>query len=598
MKFSRFVYLFIAVQMLLSIQLFAALPPKIGVSGNLLLINGKTAISFIKENGNLSPSDRAQTAYQRLNALVDAGLSADSIYAKTESDSSRVYAGFDLICIATKQDAKAVGVSPMSLASSWANRIRTLLSLPAISFSTNKTIVPVGETRSIRVGGIAEGPIQAVIDNSSIASVDVNQELRLIVVRGNNMGYAICRVIVGGESSQFLVNVRKFAGFMKAVPTVKITGNPCPEDVAELAVRQEVIRNASLEPGVSFKITGISGHKGDYAVSSNRMVRVAVKITGEGYLDYATVLPIVVSNLSMRYEKPEVLFYSNNPERLLKFQQLFNGQLEFDKPSRILYHHQSALASTARFLVDIINPNNESISLRVTRGTPEPMVDTVIVGYVAGRSFLRDYYSNTSVIETLPAQSRLVLFSESLGNLKTASGILQITQLTKGQGALLRVQALPLGIDDVAQGSITPSPNALIAQLSDHRYLMPVKQIEAQYTVGKNWAFINMGKQALTNGETNKVLYGNYGVSYEIKVKINNPTEVKKKVNVLFDPTAGFASGTFMIDGKLTNARFVKPPTEYTLASYDLKPGEERNIQIQTIPLAGSNYPAKIIVRS
>lgn len=166
-------------------------------------------------------------------------------------------------------------------------------------------------------------------------------------------------VFISFTLSQFLVNVRKFAGFMKAVPTVKITGNPCPEDVAELAVRQEVIRNASLEPGVSFKITGISGHKGDYAVSSNRMVRVAVKITGEGYLDYATVLPIVVSNLSMRYEKPEVLFYSNNPERLLKFQQLFNGQLEFDKPSRILYHHQSALASTARFLVDIINPNNE-----------------------------------------------------------------------------------------------------------------------------------------------------------------------------------------------------------------------------------------------
>jgi len=66
----------------------------------------------------------------------------------------------------------------------------------------------------------------------------------------------------------------------------------------------------------------------------------------------------------------------------------------------------------------------------------------------------------------------------------------------------------------------------------------------------------------------------------------------------LFDPSAGLASGVFIIDGKFVVTKHVQPPSEVPLASYQIKPGETRDVRILTVPLAGSSYPATLVVRS
>jgi hypothetical protein len=41
----------------------------------------------------------------------------------------------------------------------------------------------------------------------------------------------------------------------------------------------------------------------------------------------------------------------------------------------------------------------------------------------------------------------------------------------------------------------------------------------------------------------------------------------------------------------------VAPPVEAPLATFHLQPGERRAVRVQTIPVGGSSYPARLVVR-
>lgn len=562
-----------------------------------VMINGQTAIRFQTGNGTLSPAQRADITAGRLQELVNKNVSTGSISVKGDKTQARIYAGENLICIATASDAKASNTTPTALANSWASNIKTLLSMPPLALSTNNLLVPLGESRSVYVRGIATGPIYANTEDFSIATVEIDSAGRLLKITGKKLGRTTVEVSVDGERSSLSVNVRKYAGSVPAIQMARVTGNPCPVSVISQAISRTITRSAVLESGASIEVGKIEPIGGPMLPDQIRLIKADVKISGEGYITYNGSTTVEVRNMQMPRDNAQQLFYSNNPERLLKYQTLFAGMLEPDKSTRILYHHQNAIGKRVHFIVEIINPAPMPASFRVTKGISQPLVDTVVVGYIAGLAFMKDYENNVSVIENIPAQSRLILVSDMLNNLETASGILQLRQL-EGARAYLRVMAAEPYVDNVTEGMIAAAPNSTMLQLSDHIYPSPVKTIDADYVVGEKWAFISIGKHALDDLAVQKKLYGNYGVSYNINVKVENPTNETKKINVLFEPSAGLASGVFIVDGKFVATKYAQPPTEYPLTSFQLKPGEVRSVKIKTVPLAGSNYPATVVVRS
>jgi hypothetical protein len=125
---------------------------------------------------------------------------------------------------------------------------------------------------------------------------------------------------------------------------------------------------------------------------------------------------------------------------------------------------------------------------------------------------------------------------------------------------------------------------------------------EARFAVGGKWAFVSIGREPLTaiNGADVK-LHGNYGVFYEIAATLENPTDQTQKARVVFEPSAGMAGGVFVMRDKEGEQVVTIPqtdlPTETTLGSYLLAPGEKKDVTIRTMPLSGSNYPATIILR-
>ncbi len=560
-------------------------------------INGRTVVRFRVSNGSLSPGERAKITGERLGTLVSAGLSPSAVYMKGDKWQARVMVGESLICIATPAEAKAGRTTPLALAASWVRNIRSALALPAIVLSDKELVVPLGENRRVYVSGAATGPLYAASQATDVAVASPGTDGRYIQVTGQQTGHTTVDISSEGEHAVVDVWVKKYAGALPRVGYAEVTGAPCPPHLLEYAARQSVLRDTVAESGASVRIEGVSGADSALQPGTTRDVTLKMTISGEGYIPVSGQANVQVHNALMPRDEVTQLFYSNNPERLLKYQTLFAGKLELDKATRILYHHQNAIGRRARFLVEVINPNATPIALRVMKGVSSPMVDTVLVGYVAGGAFMRDEYANASVIDHVPAQSRLVLVSDDLGNLETSSGIIQLKQ-TEGQPAYVRVAAVPPGSDDARVGAITPTSNVVALEISDHVYPKPLLTMDAAYVIGERWAFIPIGRHAISDTAEQKKLFGNYGVTYNINVKVANPTAETRKVSVLFEATAGLASGVFIIDGEFVSAKYAKPPAEVPLASYQLKPGESRNVRIVTMPMSGSNYPATLVVRS
>lgn len=562
-----------------------------------LVINGQAAVRFQAANGMLSPLERAQITHQRLAALVAANLDPKTIFAAGDARSAKVCAGDQILCRVTIKDAKQQGATAIALAQSWAQGMRDLLLMPPVTVNPTEITIPLGENRQVEIGGAATGPIYAKIDNADIADAVAAVNTRTITVTAKQLGKALVDVSVQGERAQLVVYVKKYAGKLPGIAVGQVTGNPCPASLVCYTARQAVAQAAALEPNASLEVGGMKCPSQSLPPGKSRQLKVDVRISGPDYISVSAKASAEVRNVVLPREDPGELFYSNNPESITKFQSLFAGKLSLDKPVRLLYHHQNDMGKRVHLIVELVNPNDTIAKIRVIRGIASPSKDTIVIGHTAGCAFLKDCTGDVSVIESIPPQSRLVLVSDMLDHKDTSSGIIEMRQM-EGQNAYLRVTAAEPFVDNVSAGSIAHAPDVTALRLSDQIYPTPIKAMDVEYMVGSHWAFIPLGKHALTDSTQQKQLYGNYGVTYNIKVKVINPTDQAKKISFVFDPTAGPASAAFFIDGKLASVRYAQPPDEITLKWFMLNPGETKECHVTTVPLAGSNYPATLIVKS
>jgi hypothetical protein len=94
-----------------------------------------------------------------------------------------------------------------------------------------------------------------------------------------------------------------------------------------------------------------------------------------------------------------------------------------------------------------------------------------------------------------------------------------------------------------------------------------------------------------------QTLDGDYGVLYDISVRIDNPTPEPRVVRLVLAPDAGGAQGIFLVEGKWIEAPHLSPPAEFQLARFLLSPQEHRVVNIRTLPVGGSAYPVTLVVR-
>jgi hypothetical protein len=211
--------------------------------------------------------------------------------------------------------------------------------------------------------------------------------------------------------------------------------------------------------------------------------------------------------------------------------------------------------------------------------------------------FIRDYVHHIGMIYRIPPRSKLVVYADDLHQMMTASGIIDMRELSGGD-VYVRVGADQPSGHQLAEGGIASISDARVpTRLSEHVYDAPIMRVDVRYVVGEQWQFIRIGKYSIRGTFSGAELYGNYGVIYEIRIHIDNPTGDNHSVQVMFEPTAGAAAGVFVVDGKIIGIRRATPPKEFPVTSVRVPAGQTRELFILTMPLGGSAYPATIVIR-
>ncbi|MER3474056.1 MAG: hypothetical protein C4335_08490 [Armatimonadota bacterium] len=595
----------------------AQIPPRVEVRGSSLIVNRATAIHIRVSNGALPPERRAQIAGERLRSAIAQGLRAGHVGVKGNRRRAEVTIGGNLLLYATRADARAVGTTPLRLAQTWASSLRHCLSIPPLSLSTSQLLVPLGESRLVRVNSWLEGT--AVVaptgtPDDGVTDPAVIGDGRTVRVTGRAVGTEKVLVSVGEISVPLTVTVRKYAGLVSPVEPVQVTGTSLPSSFIEQVVESAINRSAQLEPGAQVQIASPIRLGSIPDVGQSTTASAIVRASGSGYIPREQEVKLTVANRPLVFNEPVLLMVSNDPERVQKAQTLFVGEVGEGQGARLLYHHMNGMVQDGLLQIELLNPSDAVRTVHLTGAASTPMRDTVRVGYIAGELFLKALTYNIGQLVTVPPQSKLVLLAQKVRPLDTASGVLQVRVLSaEGSKAdtpcVLKValqtfqnQPLPLMGTTMAWGFVPPRPLSAEERRqvanNDHIYPTSVKVLTATYVVGQRWQFIRIGEQAVQNHTRQRKLDGNYGVIYELRLELANPTDKVRDVEMAFEPSGGEAGGVFAIGGDIRGVPRIFPPNEFSITRVRLQPNQKRTITIRTMPLAGSNYPATLMVRS
>ena len=564
-----------------------------------VMVNGGQAVHIMTSNGSLSPSRRAQIASDRLAAYIQKGFGAKTIYSKASGRTARIMIGDSLLLVVTAAEAHAHKTPAESLAASWVMNLRKLLTMPPLSADPTSLMIPLGESRIVNVQSLLTGPVQAEVSDPNLISI--TGKPGVLTITGKAVGNGTATIKCEDFSVQISVAVRKYAATLLPARKAIVTGWNAPSSMVLLAARDAARQSVALEPGARIASLDCGPWASDLQPTKVAQIQMKIEAVGDNCLPVKLAINVEVRNQPLPRVPTSWIMYSNDPERVEKYQVLFTGRIDsLEHAVRLLYHHQNMMGRRIGLVIDVLNPSPAPASLHVIDGVSLPMIDTVIVGYKAGLEFMENHRSFIGRVIDLPPGTRRLLVSQSLDSPYTASGIMELRQIS-GQPLLVRVIAKPedqrLGEDPPE--AVIPVGDVDISKIavSDHIYPEPTVNMDVTYTAGKPWVFLRLGKEGLKHASLDKQLYGNYGVTYDIKATLENPMADPLTAELVFEATAGPASGIFLVDGNLVRVKMLSPPLEISIGRVTIPAGRSKVVSIQTIPLSGSAYPATLIIR-
>ena len=572
-----------------------------GASG-VVIVNNRTV-------ARLKPASRAELVAGRVRLGVDLGYGADKVRVE-QSDPDNpalTMGGLPVLSVASadqnvggkkKTRVKRARMVATDKVEEWARNLKAALRVPALTADDNGKIVPLGDTRTVRLGGAARGQI-ALLYPAQNVDVLVNGQTGVVTFSGKRVGRETVTLVREGASVPVTVAVEPYAAQVATPIPVTVTAAGIPQGITRNLARDAAMRAVEKTPGASVTLGEPQWEAG------HKAYRVLVVATGSELLPVRKTVRVPVQNVRFPAFGAANLFYSNAPERVKQAGTLFTGQLEGADgtgATRLLYHHQNVGPTNLWFTAELVNESDEPCRVLFLGGDAGPERDTVWVGYRAGLGFVNELADKRGVVVPIPAHSRIALQSARLPRGTTISGLMQIRVLS-GVAPYVRISALnyddPRRISDTF--AVFPWQGNLQKEtpLSVHVYNEPTKKVAVKYEVGGRWTFVPIGRTPLTAAsEVKQELQGNYGVFYDVDFSLENPTDTAAAARIVFEPSAGMAGGIFEVaGGKTITIPQTNMPSETEIAAYNLAPGEKKTVRVRTIPLSGSNYPANLIAR-
>ncbi len=626
---------------------------RVEVSGTTVRVNDQAILTIRKANGGFKAGERARIAGERIRDAIRDGLEADELRVAVDHEmrsrkvrrtvtrkvpktvrrkvgkgknakvkkvvvqvsrrvrtmvtvryevevEARVLGRGRILAVARGADADAAGVDePSDLAGAWRRELASALRLPGLSVSSDRQVIPLGERRTIRIGGVARGPIAVRVEGGKASPIGAVLRGGMLTLSGKDLGRDSLVLEREGATARIDIKVQHLAAdFLPAAP-VSLTGAGIRADALATLVARRAREAVVARPGGQVRLDPEPEAVPSPPPGKARGVPVWVSVEGPDLIPVRRVVVVPLRPGPLRREETKALFFSNDPERFSDFGTLYVGRLD-RSPARLLWHHQNGMQSPVWFVVELINDTDAPMRIQAVGADAGPVRDTVWVGYRAASDFLTDFKGDSGVVLDIAPRSRMAVRATRLPSGLSLSGLMQF-RVVEGGAPLIRVAADRLGDTLSVPGILANHPvhEALVQEatrLSEHVYTTPQKTLKVHYRVGGRYGMVFLGRAPVER--PGGVLDGCYGVFYDIDVELENPTSAPADVRFVLEPAAGLTGGVFLIGNKRVEIPQINLPREKVLERVRLAPGGKRTVRMRTIPLSGSNYPVNIWIRS
>ncbi len=527
-------------------------------------------------------SSQASTFHRRLVRALSDGLKPSDIQTRRLGRSALLLARGRLLVTITPSLAAARGLSPMALARAWAKNIAELVARPYLAPDRPSLRVPLGETRSVRLGGTAPASRAKIsVSPPEIAAAELRSS-REILVRGLAAGQGHLVISAGPNSARIPLAVRPLAAHIKRTVPVQAVNQPQSSPLGWALIRRLALASAILaHPAATVSVR--------WASSSFPSASATVAASGKDLFDASAPVQIVALRSSSAPPAPSHVAVSNDPEKLSAPALLLRDLIRQGASVRLLWHHV-ATRPGLWLCLRLHNLSSSPATIFWSGYSAGPVADEIYAGHLAAREYLRRLLRRSGWALTLPPSRAVCVFASRLRRGEIISGLATIACLRGG----------PI-VADIAATSQKPPFGARPSDLpkTGPKNLTPYRfggtiNLQARYRIGSPWLFLHIGRTPRRN-KHGHCLPGNYGVLYRIRLTLENPSPETRLARLRLRPAGGPARATLILNGRLLESPFLAPGCDWLVDTYLLPPSASKTLTILTMPQAGSNYPVTLI---
>ncbi len=541
----------------------------------------------------LDAERRAAEVVRRLSAVVAQSPAAFVVTLRTRPEATDLLLNDQHIVTADATQARFNQTTAEALAAQWAERLRQALARNTVTLTPDLLRLYPGQTATVTVSAFLRGPVTLGPFDERIAAARVVGSA--VVVEARTGGSTAVPVIVAGGRALLPVVVRRAAGAIPETLTVRVTGDLANAAVVREAVQRRVDQAVAREPGATVTIGPLPPFDGITPDANQLELAVPVKIRSPYALPVGGVVRVNVVRETVEVADPALLLVSNRPEVVEADGILFSEVVDARHPIRLLYHHMNGTPEHARILTVVLtNRSSRPAEMLLISGLAGPSPDPLFVGHAATARFLQNLVAGRGYILEIPPRSSYAFSAQTMLPRQLVSAILQL-QLLRGEELEVRVQ---IRLPWLLEGTVAIPVNQIAYPHPKGIFQSPTVTIVRSVDLRRPVPLVDLGSAAaLADVRTGEPLVGDYGVLYRMTITAANAAAADVQADLVATAAGGPARGVFFIDGRLVEMAIFRPFDERVLATITIPAGQTAQVQVVTMPTAGSYYPVRLTLR-
>lgn len=552
--------------------------------GAELRVRGRTVVRLVGH----AAAARLQAAAVRLEPLLPPPT---TITTRITRKTGQLIVDDKVVLAVTRAEVARLGF-PGPLVAQWARALEEALAVPPITVSRADLVLSPGRSETVVVAAAGTAAVTVGAYDPNIVEVLLRPgEAR---VTGKAPGSTIVPFRFGPYRAQMAVSVRPPAGRIPFEAEVIVTGAPATPELIREAIERRLEGVVRRDPGATMQYGRIAVD-GPLPPGRSAMIPVEVGIKSPYGGPVDATVQVRVVNAPVQIADPDILLVSNRPEKITDSGLLFQEALAPGRSARLLYHHLNGTPGQARVLkITLHNPGATRARVHYLAGHAGPSGDPIFVGYASTQRFLDALVAGRGYMVEVPSGGTTTFTAYALPPLALVSGLMQF-QVTEGGPVDLVVHVrVPWLLDGTVMTDLGPyafpHPRGTFpGSVVDLARELPAHQAASVTDLGV--------ASALRDLRTGEALVGDYGVLYRLRLRLTNPTDREVGAALVANAAGGLARGLYYINGSPVDVGLMRASEEREIAAFTLGPGATRDVTVLTMPVAGSYYPVRLILR-